>query len=107
MEIALTPEIEQQLAEAITAGRFADPAEAVVEGLRRLFTDQDAETDLPQWLGIDDTLDGFVPATLAAELDRAAEDVRLGQTEAASTVLARTDAKISAYFTRRDDSIAR
>jgi Arc/MetJ-type ribon-helix-helix transcriptional regulator len=107
MQVKLTPELERQVNEAVAAGRFADPTEAVAEGLRQLFADQDAEADLPLRLSIVDSPDGSVPATVAAALDRGAEDVRLGRTEAVSVVLARMDAKISAYIARRDDSIAR
>ena len=103
MEIALAPELERQLAEAVASGRFASASEAMAEGLRRLF----AEQDLPAWLTIDPASDDAVPPTLAAALDRAAEDLRLGRTVPASSALADIDARISAYFARRDASIDR
>jgi Arc/MetJ-type ribon-helix-helix transcriptional regulator len=42
MQVTLTPDLERQVAEAVAAGRFADPAEAVAEGLRLLFAMSDA-----------------------------------------------------------------
>jgi len=107
MEIALTPDLERQLTAAVASGQFASTSEAVSEGLRRLFADQDAEIDLPEWLTIDASSDGTVPAALAAALDSAAEDLRLGRTVSASEVLAEIDAKISTYFARRDASLDR
>lgn len=107
MQVTLPPELERQVSEAVAAGRFADPAEAVAEALRLLFADQDAEVDLPRQVSIGNSPEGVVPARLADALDRAAEDLRLGRTEAAATVLTRADAKISAYFARHDDNPAR
>lgn len=101
MQVTLTPDLERQVAEAVAAGRFADPAEAVAEGLRLLFAMSDAASDIPRWLRIGETDGDTVPEAVVAALDRGAEDLRLGRTEDASAFLTRMDAKIAAYFSHR------
>ena len=112
MEVALAPELERRLAKAVADGRFATASEAIAQGLQLLLNGPPPVTGknilIERWIAdLDHASQGEnadVPSHVAALLDLAAEDVKLGRTLSGREALAMLEANLATYRAEREPS---
>ncbi len=112
MEVALAPDLERRLVKAVADGRFATASEAVAQGLHLVLVEPMPAAGqnplIEQWVADSDRSlpaeGGDVPAHVAALLDLAVEDVRLGRTLPVGEALGMLEANFSTYRAKREQS---